>query len=297
MTDGAVAWAERLLRANGSESCRAERIGGGAQSTLWRLDAMDDVGEPSRYALKVFNDAVAFNSPGAVRDEVAALERFHEALVQSPAGVDCSRPLAVMDGGRAYLMSFADGLPLNTYLLREREDGWVIGQIIRGLGLYHDALGGAYADCTPNNVLVTGSGVIFLDPTMPDPFFAEVEGLARHGPGAVDLGFWLQDVAGNATRMSVERPLLLRRRIAFTRRLLRAGALAFAGADRRPFTKEAAAVARVHLRRYRRKLGAVRRAVHWAITNVVLTVLVMDLPPRVRRANPGPAAALGDRAP
>lgn len=249
MVDGAAA-AEAIALAASSldrEAADFERLDvrTGTQSTCLVLAA--PFSEP--VVLKLLSPAYAHTSPLAAQREFRALERLHRATAGG-GDVSVPEPLACFPDATAYLMRYVDGVPLSelagSAFLDDGRSRTIAAALVRGLRLAHRELGFAFGDLHPGNVLVEPRSLqlTLIDPTAPNPEYAEIAAAAAFGPLAADLGYWCFSVAAVTSRLP---PLASRRRrrlLRLTLALLAAAPATVAPATRRAFLDDVFANAR-----------------------------------------------------
>lgn len=161
----------------------------GTQAIVYRVER---VGDADPLILKVLRSERDANQPSVVRREYDALAEFHEATASIP-DITSPRPIAKFEEGMAYLMSFVPGRSIEATVrheARQRSDE-LARSILRGLDVYHDAVGEVYGDFNALNVLVTDDDrLAFLDPTPTNT----LQELLADGPHSskltADLGYW-----------------------------------------------------------------------------------------------------------
>ena len=263
-----VGWAATALRQQGLTVRDVNIVGTGTEAVVRRISSLTEDGRTAEHALKTFRRERRSNSAQSIRSEFEALAAFSAAVAAPQSCVVCPRPVALSPDEFAYLMSYVEGETLDDYLARNRGRSQVVAclaaAIVDGLACFYDALGTCYADFEPRNVLVTPSRVCLLDPMIGNPAFLPLRREFRYWPSSVDLGFWLEQVAAQAVKPSLQRPTLAASRLSLTRRLIRQAAEVFAPGDATTFRHEVVTVAEFHFERFRRHIGA-RWTIHYAV--------------------------------
>lgn len=265
-----------LVRALGDEGVETATIIGRRPGTASACYMLRLEPEACRVVLKVAERA-------DLTSEFEALGAFAAAAVGLP-GVEVVRPLALLGGGRAYLMEHvvgnnlraaAPGYPIDTR-------GSLARAIVAGLRCYHETLGEAYGDFHPGNlILCPGGDVAFLDPTTSDAAIAGVAAstpVGPMGPMAADLGLWAYSVAATALRCWRDpRGTLLLGRL--TQEIVAQASEALPPEHRSALVDAAFVAARQHLRRLSRSRWVADRA-----AAIVARPLLAEMERTARRA-------------
>jgi hypothetical protein len=246
--EDACSWAFEKLERRGLPKASVVDHRSGVQSEVVIIGASNREGQQLRFALKVFRPR--YRRGGMVEKEYSSLQSFHRGLSGRP-GIDCPEPLCLSPDRGAYLMTFVEGVPFDEFVAgKTRPFPQTASQVLRGLTVYYDNVGEQYGDFQPSNVLVGGKGVVFLDPTVPNPANPAYAASAIHpkyAPSSVDVGFWLHSVAVHTPKSVLRGLRVARGQRDFAVELLTQAAAAAPEGEAAAYVAEVTRVVRGHL--------------------------------------------------
>jgi len=245
-----------LLEPEGVSLSGIERLASGTQSAIELVSGNSSDGIAHAFVLKRFSPQYAYNSREAVRTEYEALSTFHRALDGANLGCKAPEPLGILENDLAYLMRYESGTPLSERVPERRQVAKVCVIIIRGLDCFHRSVGAIYGDFQPGNVLLSEGRIVFLDMTIPNPFYQneQFRRLQYFFP-ATDIGYWIYTVSAQFLRAFAKDSWQALKQLDMARELVCEAAQFFAATDQAHFYADVRAVVAAHFQRLSRGSG------------------------------------------
>ena len=262
LQDGAAAVvsASRFLEEEGHTILGTRAVAHGVQAFVIEITTCRSRSHRSRFSLKVFGDSPQnprLNSDSEIRREFETLRTYSLSLQGLGSGgnqITCPRPVALFLKQRSYLMTTVPGKPITRLAALGYEcPRTVSDRIAVGLNQFHNALGEAYGDFSPSNVLVEPSAEVV---SFIDPHYAHrppnVECALSEPLVSTDLGYWLALSASQQLRAATQ-PATAYRLAASTAQVAASVALLTAGPEAHRILHEAQSVAHAYIDQFPRR--------------------------------------------
>lgn len=254
----------------------AFRTTGERVSTQSRCLFLTSEHDGRQFVLKVLNSDYRHNSLEALEREFVALKRFF-GVTRECRDIGAAEPLHLFRNPPAYLMTHVEGVGVGTFLQRHRLSADKIAiladRVVNGVRIFHASAAGLYGDFQSENVLVDRwLRISFIDPTIPNPAFVELERRVDWSPMSADLGYWVYSTSSRGFRQSLHSPLGVLSMLRLTTSMVDTAAREHGEANRDDFVNAVYQAAGFHVRRLKEQ-ARLRPKVLAILTRGLLTVL------------------------